>query len=81
MFLMFEYLLFMFLEKYVQCKEIISYFSLKWGCVCNKMGGGGLTFNEKFIKWGGGSSLLMEMGRKKSENQSLNPHPSLQFGT
>ena len=45
----------LFLENYVHCKEIISDFSLKWG------GGGvsvikwegGLTFNEKFIKWGG----------------------------
>ena len=38
----------LFLENYVQCKEIIRYFSLKWGRgVCNKMGV--LTFNEKFI--------------------------------
>ena len=52
----------LFLENYVQCKEIICYFSLKsvergggggggrWG-VGNKMEG--LTYNKKIINWGG----------------------------
>ena len=51
----------LFLENYVQGKEVI-YFCLECaGGVCNKMeggggeeggGGSGLTFNEKFINWG-----------------------------
>ena len=55
----------LFLENYVKCKEIISYFSLKregvgGGGVCNKM------WRRKIHKMeGGGSSLLMAMGRKK----------------
>ena len=58
----------LFLENYVKCKEIIWYFSLKWGGSVIKWEGG-LTFNEKFIIFffleGGGVSLLMEMGSKK----------------
>ena len=50
----------LFLENYVQCKEIVCYFSLKsrGGGVCNKMGGGS-AFNEKFTNWGGGGGIVV----------------------